>query len=226
MTGAEGAVTGSTVPADAGTVGAKATTGYRSNLTLGATTGAAMLEAQHTLTADGQLQVAAESAGRSVGSSFDQGIKAGIENGLAFIRGAARDAVNAAEKAAREAADSHSPSKLFAKLGEDLVAGLAVGLGNSDAVVAEAERIVRDTAAVFNDASFSAIQAPSLASGQIAAGAAMGGTQTNSFNFDVTVNVDGNMTQTQARTIGAQIADSAQVELLRRNVVARVRAAV
>jgi len=229
VTATEDTITGSSVPGDAGTLGTDASGQYGAGLDLKTPTSAATQQAAQTLlTPGGQLQVAALSAGRSVGQSFTAGIAEGIANPLETGRakGAARALVDAVEGAAREQAHSTSPSKLFAELGADLVAGLAIGIAEDDSAARAMRESINQVSSVISDASL-----PSLAVGGTgtlapSVGANVAGTQTNSFNFDVTVNVDGNMTQTQARTIGAQIADSAQVELLRRNVVARVRAAV
>lgn len=231
MTGAEDAVTGSTIPGDAGAVASDASGTYGTNLDLSTPTSAGMqLAAQTLLTGDGKLQVAALSAGRSVGSSFTAGIAEGIDNPLntAKAKGAARALVDSIEAAARDQAHSSSPSKLFAELGADLVAGLAIGMVTDNTAVLAAQQVIDDVSNVINDASLPslALGADGAVSPQAAASFASGGSQTNSFNFDVVVNVNGAVSATQARTIGAQIADSAQVELLRRNVIARVRAAV
>lgn len=87
-------------------------------------------------------------AGRAVGTAFGQGMVDGLAPGGSFdVAIAARALVAQAEQAARDAAEAKSPSRLFARVGADMGAGVAVGLDESSrSVVAAAEQIVRDAA--------------------------------------------------------------------------------
>lgn len=102
-----------------------------------------------------QTSTAAGFAGEETGLTFGSGVATGIQNSTPVAENAAIALVRRVEEAARREAESESPSKLFAALGEDLTAGLEIGLqdGATD-VVAVAEQIVRDAAATIAAESF------------------------------------------------------------------------
>jgi hypothetical protein len=90
---------------------------------------------------------AAAASGYTSGADQAAGMAAGLDGGKGILEQAGRDAVTNVENGARDKAQSQSPSKLFAKLGNDLGDGIALGLDQSgDAVVQSAERIVSDAA--------------------------------------------------------------------------------
>lgn len=95
----------------------------------------------------GALKEHAEGVGHAVGRAFGEGIEAGIYARQGDVAAAAAYIVNRAVAAARAAADARSPSRVFARLGEDMGAGVAVGMGDSTRdVVKAAEEIVRAAA--------------------------------------------------------------------------------
>lgn len=66
--------------------------------------------------------------GSQAGQDFARGLATGMINNTATVQEAARKVVQDAEEAARQEADSHSPSRLFAALGRDISAGIAIGI--------------------------------------------------------------------------------------------------
>lgn len=113
---------------------------------------------------------AAFSAAHSVGSSMSSGIAQGVRDATSQIISAAVDAVNQAVGAAKTAAKTGSPSRLTAEeIGAPMGEGIAVGIASAGSlVVAEAERIVRDAAAVVGPQSrfgFSGVSAAQLTQG-------------------------------------------------------------
>lgn len=87
-------------------------------------------------------------AGLTVGSQMGAGIYRGLHAWADDIADEAARIVRDAEAAAREEARSASPSRLFAELGGDLAAGVAVGMReDTPLVVREAEMIVQRAAA-------------------------------------------------------------------------------
>ena len=64
-----------------------------------------------------------------------QGLASGITAGAALVAAAAQQAALAAENATRSATGTHSPSTVYAAIGRDLMAGLALGLRSAQGVV-------------------------------------------------------------------------------------------
>lgn len=86
-------------------------------------------------------------AGVALGLAFGDGVVNGLRFSFADIESEAERMVNRAEIVARQAAQAQSPSRLFMRLGEDMGAGVVVGLDEAGKeVVRAAERIVRDAA--------------------------------------------------------------------------------
>lgn len=83
---------------------------------------------------------------QSVGASISQGLAAGISSAVGSVVNAARNAVKQAQDAARSQAKSKSPSLVFAAIGEDLVAGMALGMSRVAPVTRAARNIVRAAA--------------------------------------------------------------------------------
>lgn len=99
----------------------------------------------------------ADGVGRRAGEEITAGLAAGMQDGASHgaLNSAAHNVVAYAEARVRAEAQSHSPSLLFAEIGKDLSAGLALGItaGGPDvaaaataavqSAVAEAEAIVQ-----------------------------------------------------------------------------------
>jgi hypothetical protein len=85
-----------------------------------------------------------------IGQSISAGLAAGISSGVSSVVNAAVRAVTLAEQAANRKAERRSPSKLFARLGEDLVAGMALGMSRTQPIVAAARNMARAAAASTN----------------------------------------------------------------------------
>lgn len=81
-----------------------------------------------------------------IGQSISQGLASGISSAVGSIVSAAQNAVRQAQEAARRQAKSKSPSLVFAEIGEDLVAGMALGMSRTKPVTAAAKKIVRAAA--------------------------------------------------------------------------------
>ena len=81
---------------------------------------------------------AAKRGGELVGGAMAAGMARGIANGSSAVASAAAAAVNNAVAAANAAAGISSPSKVFMEMGEEMTAGLALGLMDVDPVVAAA----------------------------------------------------------------------------------------
>lgn len=77
----------------------------------------------------------AHNVGYGIGTKFSSGIGDGITANEAYVSGAGEDLVAALVRAVKRAAEIRSPSKVFAELGGEMGAGLALGLGESDTVV-------------------------------------------------------------------------------------------
>lgn len=89
------------------------------------------------------MNLVAQNAGYGVGINLALGIANGIRQNTVFIEEAARAAVRDAKAAADKEAQSRSPSLLFAELGENIAAGLALGIDSGATKVAAAsERMV------------------------------------------------------------------------------------
>jgi phage-related protein len=73
-----------------------------------------------------------------IGKDIGAGIREGIRSMLNGIKQMVKDVISGAETAGREQAIAESPSRLFAALGADLMAGLAVGIfeGTSEVISA------------------------------------------------------------------------------------------
>jgi hypothetical protein len=85
-----------------------------------------------------------------IGQSISQGLAAGISSAVGSVVNAARNAVKQAQDAARSQAKSKSPSLVFAAIGEDLVAGMALGMSRTQPIVAAARNMARAAAASTN----------------------------------------------------------------------------
>ena len=83
----------------------------------------------------------AASGGRSVGNALVEGMAEGIASSIPAVTSAARAAVAAAVQAAQNEAGISSPSKVFMEMGLQMGEGMAIGLGDSAAVVAAAEAL-------------------------------------------------------------------------------------
>lgn len=89
--------------------------------------GAAVIPALHEVITPGLTQ--AKDLGHSVGVAIDDGLIAGVSSKAALVGAAVSSLAQSVADAARVAWDSHSPSRVFAGIGADAVAGLALGLG-------------------------------------------------------------------------------------------------
>jgi hypothetical protein len=148
------------------------------------------------------LLPAAISAGRAVGRAFGDGIALGIAQSIGVIQGAARASVRSAETAAKSEAGIRSPSTLFAEIGEDLGAGIAVGLAAAESeVVREAEAIVANAAAL-----------PSTLGATAAPGGGGGGITVGSIDVEV-VFQGGTPSEAGARAAGVAVADGIALRL-------------
>ncbi|HEY7822129.1 MAG TPA: hypothetical protein VIG24_04825, partial [Acidimicrobiia bacterium] len=77
---------------------------------------------------------------KGVGRDLGNGLAAGIRTTYTTVEGETTIMINRAEAAARRAAQTGSPSKVFAAVGEDLMAGLEKGIRDSSDEAAEAAR--------------------------------------------------------------------------------------
>lgn len=77
------------------------------------------------------LAINAGILGKDVGVAFDSGIAEGIVAGQTDITTAATAAAGAAEIAARDRLQSKSPSLVGVAIGQDFIAGLVIGLGDT-----------------------------------------------------------------------------------------------
>ena len=80
----------------------------------------------------------------SIGRSISQGLAAGIAGAVSGVVNAAVNAIKAAQDAARRQSKSRSPSLVFAAIGEDLVAGMALGMSRTQPLVRAAQQMVND----------------------------------------------------------------------------------
>jgi hypothetical protein len=214
-------VAGSGIPGAAGQVGAGANALYTGALQLAKGTDAELQLAAQKFFNISDVGKAARRAGEGIGFDFVLGVRDGINNNAHNASQAARELVRTIERNVRDEAHASSPSKLFMEVGEDLGKGLAIGMTKQTAAVADASRqLVAASVGAFDD---TALTAPRVAAtgGAVAAG---GGTTQNTFQFDVDINVNGAMSQADARAAAQVFASEAEVALLRRSVVARVRA--
>ena len=79
----------------------------------------------------------------SIGRNISSGIASGINQGIQSIIDAAVRAVNEAKRNADRAAKSKSPSRLFMEVGENLVAGMALGMSRTAPLAAAAKKMVK-----------------------------------------------------------------------------------
>jgi hypothetical protein len=70
-------------------------------------------------------------AGARAGMTLAEGLAAGVNRGSHHLTEATGDVIATADAAARKAAQSRSPSERFAKIGDDLIAGLVQGIKRS-----------------------------------------------------------------------------------------------
>jgi hypothetical protein len=167
---------------------------------------------RHALEFTGVIRPVTDTAtntGTKIGDALTLGIKLGMTNGLPGVEFEAREAIRRAKAAADDEAGIHSPSRLFAETGAQLSAGIAQGMSaGSAAVIAEAERIVRDAhAATQQGLSAEAAAAAARGAGPVTGAASPGGGVT--LAFDVTVNPPAGMTREQAQEAGQEIATEA-----------------
>jgi hypothetical protein len=108
----------------------------------------------------------------TIGKELLQGLEQGLQNEKPALMGEARSIANEIEATIRAALKTHSPSELTAEIGEDLMAGLGMGMqrasGGAAAVAAAASRQV----------------ASALGGGPGAGGAPGGGSQTIIIELD------------------------------------------
>lgn len=163
------------------------------------------------------LKNTANKLGIDTGQALALGIASGMGNSSPIIQQAAKDAVDAANKAAREQAGIKSPSRLFAEVGQQLGAGMALGLSDSQAqVIAEAEAIVQAAAVA---AAASPIQAT------VNAGVLPGSVPPPPLQVVADVNVTVGAAPNTDPAIGAQIGQ-ALVPVLEPQLVAAIKAQV
>jgi len=67
---------------------------------------------------------------QEIGLAILRGVAKGITNGLRFIKNAAVNAARSAFNAAKGFLGIHSPSQLFAGIGENMMLGMAGGIGD------------------------------------------------------------------------------------------------
>lgn len=185
----------STVAGAAAKVGSGAKDSYADGLKLGDASNLALNAASTIIQQNSLVKAVALSAGYQVGQSFTAGIKAGVLSLAGEVATAAAKVVNDAEKAARKAADSNSPSLLFAALGEDIAAGVALGISESTLPVSASTAMVSDIAGTVAGANVGAVNTTN------------GGDQVT---IAVTVNAVPGMSESEAqqqgRTIGVAAA--------------------
>ena len=66
-----------------------------------------------------------------VGEDVAKGVAEGMSNGSDDIYTSSSDAAKLAEEAMRKQSETHSPSKVFARIGSDMISGLAIGIANN-----------------------------------------------------------------------------------------------
>lgn len=187
----------------ASTIGTGATTGFSTGSSgMGAAAAANTGSAVATVTS---YSTAAYDAGYGVGQSVGSGVSAGISSYEYDVRDKAQQLVLAAETAARNAARSQSPSKLFAELGQDLVAGLSQGMvENEEQVRRDAERLINTAAGVDVPGGFNT------------------GT-TEQINLVINVTATPGVTDAEASRFGGKVGDTVIAALNRRRVRTEAR---
>lgn len=197
-------------------LGHKVTASLGAALDFGGVTKEAVADASNTLsdrTTIKPLEDTAQSQGDIVGVALSLGVSTGIISETGLVEDAARNMIKRAQEAAKQEADAHSPSRVFAALGSDLTAGLAVGMGSGvPDVVNAAESIVRQAAA--------AMSLPvGVVQGNLSGGLSsqMVGLSSSAVHGDtnvtlhVTVQPPAGMTTDQARALGGAIGDGIDV---------------
>jgi hypothetical protein len=209
--------------AAAGSAGTTVNTSYDTGLTsnggpAGATS-SAMGGVSGTLSAAGSiLGTPAQQAGQVIGSQFGSGVNLGINFWRGRIAQSAAELVQLAFRVMVSVSQSASPSKLFAEIGKDMTAGVAVGMGDTDAeraVVREAESIIHLAAASAAPEPPMHLQRRSINTTTMNA--------ENRVAIEFNISVAGVTDPGLARTVGAQIGDAAAAALARRGVVVAAR---
>jgi uncharacterized protein YukE len=129
----------------------------------------ALAEAKDALHSGGLTDETRE-AGRIIGDAFGEGIHGGIGGWIDQILRRGREASAAAARGAREQAGIHSPSTVFQEIGEQMVAGLAVGLarvGPLDGALGDIDRLTARLATVALAGGPGVAQAPSPGAAQV-----------------------------------------------------------
>jgi hypothetical protein len=125
----------------------------------------------------------------ATGRDLANGLRQGIIEQDAAIRGAGAQMAVSAYLAAKAAAQSNSPSRLFASLGEDLAAGMAVGMRDATGLVqVQGESLVSVAAAPASAFTTTMQATPTVAGANI--------------SVTVPVTVTGGMTPDDGRRIG------------------------
>ena len=79
----------------------------------------------------------ASNMGREVGADLSQGLGLGMQESMPALMGDIEAYMQDLEDTTREAVDSNSPSKDFMKIGNDLMSGLAIGIGERAQMAAQ-----------------------------------------------------------------------------------------
>jgi TP901 family phage tail tape measure protein len=111
---------------------------------IGSSAGEATQKAKDVANAAGQVN--GSSQGQSVGKSIGQGIAQGVTSTIPEIKAAVEKAVQEGIDAAKSKSESKSPSRVFARIGADMSLGLAMGINDTLAPIAEAAGNMVDTA--------------------------------------------------------------------------------
>jgi phage-related protein len=157
----------------------------------------------------------AGSTGESIGAALAFGMGTGLFDNLPGLEEQAREAVRRMEAAIKDEAGIRSPSTLFAGLGDELSAGLALGLDRSaQDVVSAAESVVAGAARAV---AAEQLQADLTAGSPTAAAAAAGGTLVQFGNLSFSVSVGAGATPQEAdaaaRALASAFVDEATVKL-------------
>lgn len=149
MSGAAGAVQSGApaVQGAAGAAGSGAATQYGTRIKeVDGITRSVIQALRGTIDSEGvSAREVAGNVGRKIGRSLGEGIEQGIGEKVGQIAAEAARAVRNAEEAARAEARSHSPSELFAEVGSDLMAGLALGVDETaERPASAAERAIQE----------------------------------------------------------------------------------
>jgi hypothetical protein len=157
----------------------------------------------------------ARTAGKGVGAAIADGLSAGINNAAQAVANAAAALVDAAINSARAKAKSKSPSLLFAELGEDLAAGVVIGLDAGTSAVEAASASLINAAAATTAASVSDVSVQPFG-----AGSASGGIVVNAVPGMVSIDLSGIDDPAVARRVGDSAASGFVDGLLQRRVTA------